>query len=68
MRAQPWAFSGEPLPTMLADGSQSPETPMPTRLGYLLPTREKIMAGEPATEPAAAPRAAHFDDGDCSAA
>ena len=24
---------------------------MPTRLGYLLPTREKIMAGEPATEP-----------------
>jgi len=24
---------------------------MPTRIGYLLPTREKIMAGEPATEP-----------------
>ena len=24
---------------------------MRTRLGYLLPTREKIMAGEPATEP-----------------
>ena len=24
---------------------------MPTRLGYLLPTREKIMAGEPATGP-----------------
>jgi alkanesulfonate monooxygenase SsuD/methylene tetrahydromethanopterin reductase-like flavin-dependent oxidoreductase (luciferase family) len=24
---------------------------MPTRLGYLLPTREKIMAGEPAAAP-----------------
>src|SRR5215472_11475545 len=45
------AFSGNPSPTMLADASQSPETPMPTRLGYLLPTREKIMAGEPAADP-----------------
>jgi hypothetical protein len=36
---------------MLADGSQSLETPKPPRIGYLVPTREKVMAGEPATEP-----------------
>src|SRR5262249_47773731 len=51
MRAQPWAFSGDPSPTMLANGSQSVEPLMPTRLGYLLPTREKITAGGPATKP-----------------
>ena len=40
---------------------------MPTRLGYLLPTREKIMAGEPATEPLLdlAPRAERLADHVC---
>ena len=51
VRAQPWAFSAIRRRLCSLSGSQSPETPMLTRIGYLLPTREKIMAGEPATEP-----------------